>query len=692
VEADCKSNSLPLGSGNNAVDVLPATVNSAVVNTADIMSTGNINFVPHSTDNRRQVADLSADVESKTPYIKLVPIKKKPIRRPDHVKHFKQFVGPDVLPTPSAPADVESKTPYIKLVPKKKKPIKRPDYVKHFKQFVGPDVLPTPSAPALSPNVPDNVALNKQPLNTNNKISGEPIQGLAFNGRYCIHNPKACCQNCVKLEFNCKDLHNLPSHIACGVCNLSFRNKYGAFDIDFTDYTNPILNKERSKLLENKEVHRIDTTLKSVKFTETDDGKVVPTLDEVNETDSFLLGIAKNSNLMPDIVGIKAKMISDIKNTHFPVIRGDPDDKPAGSFLLGNLDNRIVFSDTRVFKVRQAVQHGYDLRIYSNDSNLPSLLGGFFGEKEIFVEMPSTVIDELSVYWTNPIKRRNVDLLNYEQTQFICKELIGPLYNIDAEMYFNTLLYAPLVAYYTTQQKNAGTFALIGNNLWLFNYLFIFAWLFAGIETLVLDYKFNLPFLILFSVIIVVFFSNNHSFRSWVNFIKLKILIVGLLAVINFSLNIFLTGLLIYEYDYCVDYHYWVLTVYSVGCNKFIIILTVLLTFIIIFLRFISIYSTSKLVYTNQFGYVNVDQAIANPFNIDFANANVGILSHNIYRIRRQIKSCMNIVTLVGIIEIWIIGFAVPYWIGFPLYLLSVRFNNASKTLVSNGFVDINLW
>jgi len=518
-----------------------------------------------------------------------------------------------------------------------------------------------------------------------------PFAGLALDGRSCEHSLVQPCIRCIlkdmgHVEAGHGGSFELGTIRNCAMCVKAFRIKYGN-DIKIS-FKHIVPKRQVTKLSQ--------VVVTNVPTSEPDTIKIMKDWDSELDEKAHLkqkkvsgLPSEKGNNdveVEPDsdsgeISGSEELDEGSSDEIDYPVTRLD---KPAGSFLLDNIENRDVSVRTKMFKVKQAVQYGVNMGILSNDSNMPTLLGGFYGTKEIWVEMPETIVNELKVFWSNPIKEHDSTLLCYEQTVHICKHLMSRVADKDSLIYLNTTRYAPLLAYYESHVENAPSFALLMNKMWSINYFGVLPFIFMFLEHYTHGYKLNWPFALLL-FILTSFGLNKQYFIIYYSYVKIKLMLDMFVAVSYLTIHLVFLGLTIHledvsnsKIELCTNYLNLYIT--DKTCNIIIIVLTAVVTVLLVGYRYYILYGQSITI-VNSFSYG------LRSLNIS-VNGPGGYISR--YLLRRQL-SLIKFQIIIGVVELFFLGFLVDFNFGFILYII-VRYINMQIAKIGLHVGDLVLW
>jgi len=197
-----------------------------------------------------------------------------------------------------------------------------------------------------------------------------------------------------------------------------------------------------------------------------------------------------------------------------------------GHYMFDNYENRNKTSETRVFEVPQACFHGFLSDCVHSETDLVKHYGFYYKTKKVSVEMPVSIVNELKVFWVTALAR---DKLNYHQCKMRAIHLMRN-YDAQSKIYLDSVLFAPLLAFWETEEDHRGTNAIVNEKLWSWNYCFLLLFIYAFMEYLLFDRAFN-PFWVslLFIVFVALRFGGNVFIETeFMNFSRLKFYMLGI--------------------------------------------------------------------------------------------------------------------------------------------------------------------
>jgi hypothetical protein len=340
-----------------------------------------------------------------------------------------------------------------------------------------------------------------------------------------------------------------------------------------------------------------------------------------------------------------------------------------GHYMFDNYENRNKTSETRVFRVPQACFHGMLSAGIHSATDLVRHYGLYYNVEFVTVEMPVSIVNELKPFWGPAVAR---DVITYKQSIHRCIHLLR---NLDKQsiVYRNTVLYAPLLAFWETASEDRGTNAIVNDKLWSWNYCFLLLFVYAFVEYVLFNRAFN-PFWVslLFLLCCAHRFGVNRKLEEeFMRFSHIKILVLGMLSALYLFWFMLITAAT-YTWqptENTINYPYTTVnatviyaqtTVYYSNIGVYdgaaLYPLTLTCTLLIIYYRMNELYSVHFL-----------EQAIHNRFDHD--DWHIPILGY------RQIRSIFSMSVLFAFLQMSLLYLVAPYWVGFSLYLFMKWFN-----------------
>jgi hypothetical protein len=335
-----------------------------------------------------------------------------------------------------------------------------------------------------------------------------------------------------------------------------------------------------------------------------------------------------------------------------------------GHYMFDNYENRNKTSDTRVFEVPQACFHGILSAGIHSDTDLVRHYGYYYKTVKISVEMPVSIVNELKAFWVTAKAR---DKVTYEQSKFQAKHLLRN-YDGQSKIYSETMLYAPLLAFWETEADHRGTNAIINEKLWSWNYCFFLLFIYAFMEYFFFNRAFN-PFWVslLFVLFVVHRFGVNMFIETeFMRFSRIKLCLLCLFGALYWFWFMVLTAAtytwqptestITYPYNSVNGTVIWsekTVTYSNIGVyeGSLVFPLSLTCTLLIIYYRMNQLYSVQFL--ENGIHYRD-----------DHLDWQVPVLGW------RQVRSILPPSVFFAFFQMSLIYLYAPYWVGFFLYLV----------------------
>lgn len=335
-----------------------------------------------------------------------------------------------------------------------------------------------------------------------------------------------------------------------------------------------------------------------------------------------------------------------------------------GHYMFDNYENRNKTSDTRVFEVPQACFHGILSAGIHSDTDLVRHYGYYYRTVKISVEMPVSIVNELKAFWVTAKAR---DKVTYEQSKFQAKHLLRN-YDGQSKIYSETMLYAPLIAFWETEADHRGTNAIINEKLWSWNYCFFLLFIYAFMEYFFFNRAFN-PFWVslLFVLFVVHRFGVNMFIETeFMRFSRIKLCLLCLFGALYWFWFMVLTAAtytwqptestITYPYNSVNGTVIWsekTVTYSNIGVyeGNLVFPLSLTCTLLIIYYRMNQLYSVQFL--ENGIHYRD-----------DHLDWQVPVLGW------RQVRSILPPSVFFAFFQMSLIYLYAPYWVGFFLYLV----------------------
>jgi len=334
-----------------------------------------------------------------------------------------------------------------------------------------------------------------------------------------------------------------------------------------------------------------------------------------------------------------------------------------GHYMFDNYENRNKTSKTRVFEVPQACFHGIMSAGIHSSTDLVSHYGFYYKTRTIMVEMPVSIVNELKPFWTTAKAR---DKLNYDQSKF---RVIHLLRNIDSKslLYRNSVLYAPLLAFWETEAEDRGTNAIVNDKLWSWNYCFLLLFFYAFMEYLLFNRAFN-PFWV--SLLFVCFVALRFGVSTYIEtefmrFSRVKLSIICLFGALYWFWFMLLTAAtytwqptettIVYPFTTFNSSIIWTeKSVYysNIGVYEGSAVFPLTLTCVLLI-----VYNRMTQLYAVNFLTQDIH------FRDDHQDWHIPILGW------RQVHSILSLSVFFAFVQMMLIYLYAPYWLGFFLYL-----------------------
>jgi hypothetical protein len=342
-----------------------------------------------------------------------------------------------------------------------------------------------------------------------------------------------------------------------------------------------------------------------------------------------------------------------------------------GHFNYDNFEKRDLSSETRVFRVPQAMFHGIVSDKIMSQSSMVQHFGFYYRLKFIDVEMPVSIVNELILFWKATVVR---DVINYEKSEFLCVQLMRNA-DIHSKVLEQTLLLAPLLACYNSEPRNRYTTPLIYEKMWSWNFCFVLWFLFAGIDKLLYGRVYNIfwvALLFLLSLTLRFVFKSVEFENLFLRFSRLKLLLSGSFAACYLFWYLLLNAIYNSDVQYTSQTSYvpvytnstlgwsevnYTSVEFGVYTGPDIFPLTITTILFIIYARMVFLYTPSFLVTGNH---------IAFPLGPNWARQVRGVF---------QIRSICSPSVMFTFLQIILYYLYLPYWLGFGLYLLMLLLN-----------------
>jgi hypothetical protein len=223
--------------------------------------------------------------------------------------------------------------------------------------------------------------------------------------------------------------------------------------------------------------------------------------------------------------------IEEIKKDIVYYINSDESD---GGFMLDNYENRKLVVKCVRFEVPQAIRYGTYKEYYeANNKTIQSMYGVWHDIETKFVYLPESIVNELKAFWVR--KLHDSDQLNYGK----CKDLAIHLMRnvkIKSKIYYETILFAPLLACLISVKEQAPTNAIVENQFVKYNFLCLLPILLNFGDMIMHGSKFN-PFLIIASILILIAITRKYDFffHYW-TYLRNRLVVTALMCCINLVL------------------------------------------------------------------------------------------------------------------------------------------------------------
>jgi len=223
-----------------------------------------------------------------------------------------------------------------------------------------------------------------------------------------------------------------------------------------------------------------------------------------------------------------------------------------GGFLLDNFENRTVLVSTKNFRVPYTIFYGIEQGNLCDEwfKYQPGLFYGLFFKE---VELVSSVVSELKAFWLT--KSYDKEQLNYKDSVHYCRHLLRDAY-LDEKLFYDTMHYAPLLAYYEAYSEQKSTRSIVTENFisrnylpFLFYFFAIFHWLCMGG---VLEFYTPTLFCVLFYIAINCGFGGNLLNHYFVTHFAIQFLFM-LISILTKLFSYFLLIHYFYLFSYSFE-------------------------------------------------------------------------------------------------------------------------------------------
>jgi hypothetical protein len=351
--------------------------------------------------------------------------------------------------------------------------------------------------------------------------------------------------------------------------------------------------------------------------------------------------------------------------------------------MYDNYENRKLTSETRVFRVPQAMFHGIVSTGLMSQTAMVQHFGFYYRLEFIDVEMPVSIVNEIKAFWKATTVR---DILNYEKSEFLAVQLLRNA-DVHSKIYQQTILFAPLLAFYEAEPRNRYTTPLIYEKMWSWNFCFFLWFLFAGIDKLLFGRVYNIfwvALLFLLSLTLRFAFGSLEFENLFCRFSRLKLLLSCSFAACYLFWYLLLNAIYNYDIQYIsyssnvpwysnstivwneVNYTSVEFGTYN-GPAVFPVTITTLL--LIIYARMAVLYTPAFLVRGNHLAF---------PLGPNWNRQFMGLF---------QIRSICSPSVVFAFIQIVMYYLYCPYWLGFGLYVLMLVLN---RRVLSRLNIPIN--